>query len=342
MATDQEKHATKIKGAFKRPSTAFHDKISEEKDAKYPAESGRYHLYYSSACPWYVIFILITIIIKMKIIIRCHRVLVMIGLKGLDDVISKSDVEPNLKGLGDEEYVGWEFSDKYPDPLHKNTKSVWDIYKIHDKDYPNKSLTVPILFDKKTEKIVNNESAEIIAFLNNAFNKFAKTPDLDLNPDDEKLQEIMLKWNDIIYPGLNDGVYRCGFARSQEAYDDSIVKIFNTLDEMEKQLAKTRYLCGDKLTLTDVRAWVTLIRFDVVYFTHFKCNLKMISKEYPNIWGYTREILQTGTVKATWKQQYTKEHYFGSHLKVNPLGIIPKGPIVNFDEPHGRDTQQYQ
>mmetsp|Transcript_17800 Transcript_17800/g.15943 ORF Transcript_17800/g.15943 Transcript_17800/m.15943 type:complete len:336 (+) Transcript_17800:46-1053(+) len=320
---DQDKHATNVKGAFKRAPTAFHDKITAE-ESKYTAEKDRYHLYYSSACPW------------------CHRVLAMIALKGLEEVISSSDVDPLITDFGTADYKSWRFNEKYPDPLHKDSLSVLDIYRIHDKDYPNQKLTVPILFDKKTEKIVNNESAEIIAFLNNAFNKFAKKPELDLNPDDEKTQSNMTKWNDIVYPGLNDGVYRCGFAKSQEAYDDSFEKIFNTLDQMEQQLTKNRYLCGDKLTLTDVRAWVTLIRFDVIYFTHFKCNKKLINKDYPNIWGYTREILQMDGIAATWKLQYTKTHYYGSHKMVNPRGIIPKGPEINFDEPHGRDKQEYK
>eukprot|EP01084_Bolivina_argentea_P286854 492144_1 len=323
MTTDQDKHANKdIKGAFKRSATEFHDKITA-KDSKYTAEKGRYHLYYSGACPW------------------CHRVLVMIALKGLEDVISASNVSPLVHGHGTPGYVSWQFNKDFPDPLHKNSKNVWDIYKIHDKDYTNQKLTVPILFDKKTSKIVSNESAEIIVFLNTEFNNFAKNPQTDLNPDDEKIQSLMTQWNDMIYPCLNDGVYRCGFASTQEAFDDSYFKIFDTLDKMEKQLSETRYLCGNQLTFTDIRAWVTLIRFDGIYHTHFKCNLKMIQYDYPNIYGYTRDIYQMPHVAKTFDMEHAKLHYYGSHAKLNPKGLVPKGPFIDFNKPHGRDKQQY-
>lgn len=186
--------------------------------------------------------------------------------------------------------------------------------------------------------MVNNESPEIITFLNDAFNGCgAKNADLDLNPKDEVIQSQMAKWNDIIYPGLNDGVYRCGFARSQEAYDDAVVKVFECLDEMEAHLATNRYLCGDTFTLSDVRAWVTLLRFDPVYVTHFKCNLKMIHRDYPNLYGYVRDIYQMDGVKDTVDLEYTKLHYYGSHPTVNPRGIVAKGPIIDYEKAHGRE-----
>eukprot|EP01083_Nonionella_stella_P054359 143497_1 len=321
MATEQDKHAVKdIKGAFKRSATAFHDAITAE-SSQYTAEPNRYHLYYSAACPW------------------CHRVLAVIALKGLEDVISASNVSPLVAGMGTKTYLGWRFNEEYPDPLHNNSKSIWDIYKIHDKDYPNKKLTVPIIFDKKTQTIVNNESAEIITFLNSEFNQFAKNSDMDLNPNNDEIQALMQQWNDLVYPGLNDGVYRCGFAKSQEAYDDAVTKVFDTLDKMEQQLAKTRYLCGDKLTLSDVRAWVSLVRFDAIYFTHFKCNLKTIRHDYPNIWGYTRDIYQMNGKCAgnTVDLKYSKLHYYGSHKAINPFGIVAKGPIISFEAPHNRN-----
>merc|ERR1712154_715047 len=174
-----------------------------------------------------------------------------------------------------------------------------DIYKIDNPQYTNNKLTVPIFFDKKTQKIVNNESAEIIAFLNTEFNAFAKNPKLDLNPQNDQIQASMKEWNDLIYPSVNDGVYRCGFASSQEAYNDALDKMFTCLDKMEAHLSKSLFLCGDVLTLSDIRAWVTLIRFDAVYFVHFKCNLKMIQTHYPNIWAYTRHIYQMPDVAAT-------------------------------------------
>ena len=233
MSTDQEKLAVaaNIKGAFKRSATEFHDTVSADKDSQYPAESGRYHLYYSIACPW------------------CHRVLVLMAVKGLNEVISSSNVSPFLRNMKTEHYIGWEFDETYPDPLHKDSKSVWDIYKIHDPQYTNKKLTVPIFFDKKSQKIVNNESAEIISFLNSEFNEFAKNSQIDLNPNNEQIQASMQEWNDLIYPSLNDGVYRCGFARSQQAYNEALDAMFKCLDNMEAHLSKSLLLCGDVLTL---------------------------------------------------------------------------------------------
>ena len=263
------------------------------------------------------------------------------AMKGLNDVISSSNVNPLLTGRGTQKYIGWKFDEKYPDPLHKDSKSVWDIYKLHDPEYPNSWLTVPIIFDKKTQKIVNNESAEIIAFLNTEFNEFAKNPQLDLNPKDKQTQSAMQEWNDLIYPSLNDGVYRCGFANSQQAYEDALDKMFKCLDKMEKHLSQSLFLCGDALTLSDVRAWVTLIRFDAVYFCHFKCNLKMLKVDYPNIWAYTRHIYQMPDMAATVDIEYTKTHYYASHHSVNPKGIVPKGPIIDYNEPHGRDKSNF-
>merc|ERR1719334_2412868 len=249
------------------------------------------------------------------------------------------DSDEPKKSDGANEFIGWRFNESYPDPLHPDSKSIWDIYRLHDADYPNKKLTVPVLFDKKTQKIVSNESSEIIVFLNEAFNAFVSEDAPDLNPSDAATQKAMAEWNDVVYPGLNDGVYRCGFARAQGAYDEAVKVLFACLDKMEQRLAQSRFLCGDALTLSDVRAWVSLVRFDAVYATHFKCNLRMIQHHYPNLLGYAREIYQMPRIKDTLDLEYTKKHYYGSHPNCNPRGIVPVGPEIDFETPHGRDKK---
>ena len=340
---------TEAKEEYKIPE--FHDRIEDNPEAKYPAEKGRYHIYHSSGCPLYVYSSMITYTnnsmnhiipnminisyIKQK---SCHRVLTVMALKGLNEVISASDTEPEKGDRYAKDYVSFEFSDKYPDPLHKESKSIWDIYKIHDPNYPNKKLTVPVLFDKKTQKIVNNESIEIIEFFNSEFNKFAKNPDLNLNPlKSDDIQTKMKEWKATIMPNLNGGVYKCVFAPNQEKYEQAFDKVFETLDKMEECLKINRYLCGDKLTLVDIISFTTLVRFDLVYFTLFKCNLKLIQYDYPNIFEYAKEIYQMNDVKKTVDLDYIKLHYYKSFKKPNPLGIIPIGPKVSFDEPHKRD-----
>ena len=283
-------------------------------------------MYIYIACPW------------------CHRITMTIILKGLQDIISMSDVEPLLSNLNTDKYIGWEFNDKYPDPNHKDKgfKSVYDLYKLSDPNYPNKALPVPILFDKKTDRIINNESGLIIEFLNTEFNKLAKNPDLNLNPT--KREDVITKmkeWDELIYPNVNNGVYRCGFAKTQEIYNDHIKKLFDTLDKMEQYLGKHRYLGGDLFTFSDIKAFVTLIRFDKVYVMHYKCNLKQIYIDYPNIFGYLKEIYQMDGISETCDWEYIKYHYFASQKMINPNGIVAAGPNIDYSSPHGRDKKKY-
>lgn len=317
---DQDKFAVSDeaarKGAFKRPATAFHNKVTADGSSNYPAEKGRYHLYVAWACPW------------------AHRALLLRALKGLEDAISVTVLGWFLEFPEDgRPYRGWPFTREDPDPLHPEFTHLHDVYLLTDKDYPNKSISVPVLFDKKTETIVNNESAEIIAMLNSEFNAFAKNPDLDLNPPE--LVEAQEKINALVYPAINDGVYRSGFAASQEAYDEAVDKLFDGLNQVEALLDQQRYLCGNRLTLADVRLVTTLLRFDIVYHTHFKCNKKKL-KEYPNLFAYTCELYQMPGVKETFNPRETRKHYYGSHLKLNPRGIVAAGPPIEFHLPHNR------
>jgi len=254
-------------------------------------------------------------------------------LKGLDHVISYSTVDTLLEM---EKGCGWAFGEKYPDPHHPTFTYLKDVYKLNDPDY-NGRVTVPVLFDLKTQKIVNNESAEILRMLNSEFNEFARHPNVDLYP--ESLRSRIDQLNDEIYPTLNNGVYRAGFAKSQDAYNAAFVDVFSMLDKLEGILSQQRYLIDNEhLTETDVRAWTTLLRFDPVYFGHFKCNKKMISKDYPNLFAFIRDIYQIDGIKDTVDINEIKRHYYASHLMINPTGIIPLGPEIDYDLPHGRHS----
>ncbi len=217
---------------------------------------------------------------------------------------------------------GWTFSDG---------KCLYELYQLADTNYTGK-VTVPVLWDKKQNTIVNNESSEIIRMLNSEFEDFAKNHD-DYYPAElkDKIDEI----NEFVYTSINNGVYKCGFAQSQEAYEKAFDSLFTALDKTESILSKQRYLTGDKITEADWRLFTTLIRFDVVYYVHFKCNLKHIY-EYPNIWNYVLELYQWPGIRETVNFEHIKKHYYGSHLMINPMGIVPKGPVINFDAPHDR------
>ncbi|CAF0726744.1 unnamed protein product [Adineta ricciae] len=311
---DTKNPVTNVKGEFIRGVTAFRNWIKDDSSAEYQPEANRYHIYVALACPW------------------AHRTLTVLKLKGLDHVISYSVVDSLLEF---EKGCGWAFGEKYPDPHHPTFTHLKDVYKLNDPDYSGR-VTVPVLFDLKTQKIVNNESAEIIRMLNSEFNKLARYPDLDLYP--ESLRSRIDELNEQVYPKLNNGVYRAGFAKSQEAYDAAFEDVFSMLDILEGILSKQRYLIDNKqITEADVRAWTTLLRFDPVYFTHFKCNKKMISKDYPNLFGFVREIYQMKDVKETVNFNEIKRHYFASHLMVNPTGIVARGPEINYDLPHDRN-----
>ncbi|EGC33457.1 hypothetical protein DICPUDRAFT_88765 [Dictyostelium purpureum] len=299
------------KGAFIRIDSSFRDHISKDHPIFKP-EANRYHLYVSYACPW------------------ANRTLMFLNLKGLEDIIDYSVVDYIL------ETGGWKFSTRHGSTVDKinNFPALRDVYLLTDKEYSGR-ITVPVLFDKKTQRIVNNESSEIIRMLNSQFNDFAKNPALDLCPSD-LLTEID-KINEFVYPNINNGVYRCGFAVSQEAYDDAFEKLFAALDKVEEILSKQRYLVGSRFTEADVRLFSTLIRFDCVYVGHFKCNKRQI-KEYPNLSNYTREIYQMEPIKSTINFFHIKHHYYGSHRTINPYGIVPNGPNMDYiNEPHDRN-----
>ncbi|BFZ25074.1 hypothetical protein BsWGS_28113 [Bradybaena similaris] len=303
------------KGAFVRKESQFRNWITADGSSGYKAEADRYHLYVSLACPW------------------AHRTLIVRSLKGLGDVISVTVVDWLL------ETKGWAFTDKKPkcDLDRVNGCSyLREVYEKSDKDYGG-NVTVPCLWDKHTGTIVNNESSEIIRMFNSEFQAFCKTPeqhDLDLYP--AALRAEIDAINDWIYPQINNGVYRSGFAKSQEAYNEAVSGVFDGLDKVEQILSSKRYLTGKNVTEADVRLFTTLIRFDTVYHTHFKTNKKRIV-DYPNIWGYVRDIYQLPGVSATVDQEHIMKHYFVSHKHINPTGIVPVGPELDFLAAHGRD-----
>ncbi|MBD1870839.1 glutathione S-transferase family protein [Cyanobacteria bacterium FACHB-471] len=300
------------KGKFVRPSTTFRNWITADGSSGFKAERDRYHLYVSLACPW------------------AHRTLIMRQLKGLSDAISISVVDPEM---GEN---SWEFSDSegcIPDTVN-HTRYLWELYTKVEPDYTGR-VTVPVLWDKQKGTIVNNESREIIRMLDTEFGEIAK-PDADLYP--EALQQQIDETIDAIYQPINNGVYRAGFATTQEAYEEAVTELFENLDHWETVLGKQRYLCGDRLTEADICMFTTLLRFDAVYYVHFKCNLRRIV-DYPNLWGYLRDLYQHPGVKETCNLDHIKRHYYKSHPKVNPTRIVPKGPIIDFETPHNRDTK---
>ncbi len=301
---------TDEKGVFRRAPTTFHGRITAEGETGFKAEPGRYHLYVSYACPW------------------AHRTLIFRALKGLADVISVSVVDPFM---GEN---GWAFSDGpgcIPDFVN-GAKYLRDIYLKADPNYTGR-VTVPVLWDKKRETIVNNESSEIIRILNRAFDTWGDAT-RDYYPEDLRAEIDAL--NARIYETVNNGVYRAGFATRQAPYEAAVEALFETLDTLELCLGQQRYLCGGRLTEADWRLFTTLVRFDPVYVGHFKCNLRRIA-DYPNLWAYTRELYQIPGVAETVNMGHIKDHYYRSHTAINPTGIVPKGPIIDFTAPHDRD-----
>jgi putative glutathione S-transferase len=279
-------------------------------DGGFAAEKGRYHLYVSYACPW------------------AHRTLIIRRLKGLEEYVSLSVVHYLL---GDE---GWTFAEGpgvIPDAVH----SAQRLHEVYTSAAPNFTgrVTVPVLWDKKTNTIVNNESSEIIRMFNSAFNGIGAREG-DFYP--EELRGEIDEINQRVYDTLNNGVYRCGFATSQEAYEEAFGALFETMDWLEERLSTRRYLAGEKITEADWRLFTTLLRFDPVYFGHFKTNLRRLV-DYPNLFAYTRELYQAEGVKDTVDFLHIKRHYYQSHTSINPTGIVPVGPSVDFDAPHGRE-----
>lgn len=304
-------------GAFKRSETAYRNWITPDGSAGpsgtggFPAESGRYHLYVSLACPW------------------AHRTLIFRALKGLDDHISVSVVHPDMLS------EGWTFDADYDRATGDRLYDLPFLRDIYLKADPKASgrVTVPVLWDKVEKTIVSNESAEIIRMLNSAFDGITGNAD-DYWP--EELREAIEPVNSRIYDTLNNGVYKCGFATTQEAYDEAVAPLFDTLDWLEDRLSKQRYLMGDRITEADWRLFTTLVRFDPVYHGHFKCNRRRLV-DYPNLWAYTRELYQWPGVAQTVNFDHIRRHYYYSQNSVNPHRIVPVGPDIDFDAPHARD-----
>jgi putative glutathione S-transferase len=294
------------RGNFVRPETSFRDWVTADGSSGFPAEAGRYHLYVAWACPW------------------AHRTAIMRKLKGLENAISLSVVEPLMRE------GGWSFSEEYPDDLFGKS-FLREVYTEADPRYTGR-VTVPVLWDKERGTIVNNESREVIRMLDKEFGDLAEN-DVDLCP--EELREEVDRTIDEIYSPINNGVYRAGFATRQSAYEEAVIELFGALDRWEEVLGERRYLCGDHLTEADVCMFTTLLRFDPVYHYHFKCNIHRIS-DYPNLWGYLRDIYQTPGVAETCHLDDIKLHYYGSHPDVNPTGIVPVGPVLDLNEPHDR------
>ena len=298
----------KSDGKFVRQDSRFRDTISSAPQSKFTPEAGRYHLYVSLACPW------------------AHRTIIFRKLKQLEDIISMSIVEaPMMEN-------GWEFGEQ-GDPLY-NLDYAYQLYLKADPSYEGR-VTVPILWDKKTQTIVNNESIEIIRMLNSAFNELTGNTD-DYYP--EPLREEIEAVNNRVYNTINNGVYKAGFATTQEAYNEAYTALFDSLDWLEARLAKQRYLVGDVITEADWRLFTTLIRFDAVYHGHFKCNRQKLS-EFHHISNYVNELYQVPGVKETVDLEYTKVHYYVSHLTINPTQIVPLGAKHHFDAPHDRERQ---
>ena len=291
-------------GSFRRKDSTIRDRIEPDPDARFPAEAGRYHLFVAWVCPW------------------ASRSTAYRVLKGLENVVSLSASEPVI---GDQ---GWMF-ERDTIPPFEAPHPLYRVYQEHDASYTGKA-TVPVLWDKKTRRIVNNESSEIIRILNHAFDEITGNR-LDLYP--EQLRGQIDGWNERIYPGLNNGVYQAGFARSQSAYEKAARKVFETLDAMEAHLERNRYLAGEFCTEADWRAFTTLVRFDAAYNPAFKCNLRRL-EDYPSLSGYLRELYQWPGIADTVKLDQIKQGYW--HL-ADPDGNVPIGPELDLTTPHGRD-----
>jgi len=303
-------------GHFRRQTQAFRSWITPggepgpSGDADHAAERDRYHLYVSLACPW------------------AHRALILRALKGLEDLLPISIVHWYMGG------DGWTFeaADGVTPDTVNNASRLYEVYQAADSSFTGR-VTVPVLWDRHRQTIVNNESSEIIRMLNSAFDGCGARPG-DYYP--ESLRSEIDAINERIYTTLNNGVYKSGFATTQEAYESAVYPLFETLDWLEERLASQRYVTGERFTEADIRLFTTLIRFDAVYVGHFKTNLKRLV-DFPNLWAYTREIYQHPAIRPTVNFEHIKKHYYGSHDRINPTGIIPAGPHIDYDATHGRD-----
>lgn len=312
-------------GEFQRQEDAFREWISNDGSTSYPAAPDRYHLYVSLACPW------------------ASRTVILRKLKGLEEAIGLTIVDP----FRDEK--GWAFRDpersrpgllkdldkfESTDPIN-GFRYLSEAYAATDPKFSER-VTVPVLWDKETKRIVNNCEDDICPMFNSVFNKFARNKEVDFFPKDIEAEQARL--SNFIYDNINNGVYRAGFATRQRAYEASCQKLFNALDEMERRLSKSRYLFGQRIVETDWRLFCTLIRFDVVYHGHFKCNLRRII-DYRNLQGYLLDLYQQPGIAETVSIDHIKRHYYMTHEEINPTRIVPLGPIIDLAGPHGREEK---
>ena len=324
MSSSHAPHEQSASGEFQRQEDAFREWISNDGSTPYPAAAGRYHLYVSLACPW------------------ASRTVIFRKLKGLEHVIGMTVVDP----FRDEK--GWAFRDpekskpgsdlrklddfESTDPINR-FRYLSEAYVATDPDF-KKRVTVPVLWDKETKRIVNNCEDDICPMFNRVFNDFATHKELDFFPKDIEAEHNAL--NDFIYENINNGVYRAGFTTRQQAYERACKRLFDALDEMEKRLSPSRYLFGNRIVESDWRLFCTLIRFDPVYHGHFKCNLRRII-DYPNLQGYLLDLYQQAGIAETVNIDHIKRHYYMTHEEINPTRIVPLGPILDLTKRHGRE-----
>lgn len=296
-------------GSFKRQVSAFRNWVGT---AGLEAAHGRYHLYVSYACPW------------------ASRAIIVRKLKGLESAIGISVVDP----IRDDK--GWAFRDVVGadsvDPINA-FRYLSEAYQLTSPRFSDR-VTVPLLWDKQNNLAVNNESSEIIRMLNSEFNEFADNPELDLYPDD--LRDEIDQINDFVYENVNNGVYKAGFAANQRAYETAVRSLFEALESLEQRLSTSRYLVGDVISEADWRLFVTLVRFDVVYVGHFKCNLKRI-QDFPNLSGYLLDLYQHPGIAETVNFDHIKRHYYVTHKAINPTSVVPLGPQIDWSQPHNRE-----
>ncbi|MGD8926056.1 MAG: glutathione S-transferase family protein [Thioalkalispiraceae bacterium] len=303
-------------GEFVRKDSVFRNWVTVDGAAGpggeggFKAEPDRYHLYVSYACPW------------------AHRTLIFRKLKKLEELISVSIVSPDMMP------ESWKFDTRFPGATEDHLNQFDYLYKVYLLADPRYTgiVTVPVLWDKQQKTIVNNESSEIIRMFNTAFNDFT---DVETDYYPEALQADIDEINKFVYDNVNNGVYRCGFATSQKAYEKAFDRLFSALDQLESRLANQRYLVGNQVTEADWRLFTTLLRFDPVYYGHFKCNLRRII-DYPNLSNYLRDLYQQPGIAETCKLDHIKRHYYWSHDSINPTRIVPKGPELHYGAPHDR------
>ncbi|WP_018700344.1 glutathione S-transferase family protein [Amorphus coralli] len=316
---NEEKRRSDDSGKFARPDSAFRSFVTADGsagptgEAGFEAEPDRYHLYVSLACPW------------------AHRTLIMRAMKGLNDQIGLSVVHWLMRENG------WTFDEApgtSPDTVN-NADKLHEVYTAAKPDYTGR-VTVPVLWDKRRNTIVSNESADIVRMLNSAFDAVGAQPG-DFYP--EPLRAEIDAVNDRVYSTVNNGVYKAGFATRQQAHEEAVTELFESLDWIEERLAQHRFLVGDRLTEADIRLFTTLVRFDPVYHGHFKCNVRRLA-DYPNLWNYTRDLYQRPGIRETVDFTHIKHHYYESQVWVNPSGIVAVGPDIDFDAPHDRDRFQ--